>query len=68
MKEFTAREREVFELMGQGLSSREIAERLVVTVKTVEAHTKHMSEKRGLQVRHLRYEAIRAVALAEVER
>ena len=34
----SGREREVLELMAQGLSNRAIAERLVIDVKTVETH------------------------------
>ncbi len=41
----TDREREVFELIGQGLSSRQIAVRLEVSPKTVETHREHIKEK-----------------------
>jgi DNA-binding NarL/FixJ family response regulator len=41
----TEREREVFELIGQGLSSRQIAARLEVSPKTVETHREHIKEK-----------------------
>jgi DNA-binding NarL/FixJ family response regulator len=41
----TEREREVFELIGQGLSSRQIAVKLDVSPKTVETHREHIKEK-----------------------
>ena len=42
------REFEVFELIGRGLKSREIAERLHLSVKTVEAHREHIKRKLDL--------------------
>ncbi|MCX7678499.1 MAG: response regulator transcription factor [Spirochaetes bacterium] len=39
------RELEVFELIGQGLGTRQIAERLGVSAKTVENHRAHIKEK-----------------------
>jgi DNA-binding NarL/FixJ family response regulator len=44
----TPREREVLALVAEGLSNRAIAERLFVTERTVEAHTKQIFEKLGL--------------------
>jgi DNA-binding NarL/FixJ family response regulator len=41
----TDREFEVFELIGQGLQTRQIAERLHVSVKTVDAHREHIKDK-----------------------
>ena len=41
----TDRELEVFQLLGQGLTVREVAERLFVSAKTVEAHREHMKQK-----------------------
>jgi DNA-binding NarL/FixJ family response regulator len=49
LKALTEREREVFELIAQGLSNSEIAERLVLTEGTVKTHVKHIFEK--LEVR-----------------
>lgn len=42
---FSQREREVLELLAQGKSSREIAEELFITERTVESHRKNMIEK-----------------------
>lgn len=41
----TDRELEVFQLLGQGLAVREIADRLFVSAKTVEAHREHIKQK-----------------------
>jgi len=41
----TEREREVFELIVLGYTQREIAERLHLSVKTVETHRAHVAEK-----------------------
>ena len=54
MKEFsglTEREREVAVLIAQGKSNREIAERLIVTVRTVEAHITRILDKLGFKSR-----------------
>ena len=48
----TARERQVATLAAEGLSNREIARELVVTVKTVEFHLKHSYRKLGVRSRH----------------
>jgi DNA-binding NarL/FixJ family response regulator len=45
----TDRELEVFQLLGQGLAAREIADRLFVSVKTVEAHREHIKQKMNLK-------------------
>jgi ATP/maltotriose-dependent transcriptional regulator MalT len=47
----TARERQVATLAAEGLSNREIAEQLVVTVKTVEWHLKNSFLKLGVTAR-----------------
>ena len=41
----TDRELEVFQLLGQGLAVREVADRLFVSAKTVEAHHEHIKQK-----------------------
>jgi len=43
------RELEVYELVGAGLTTRAIAERLHLSVKTIETHKAHLKEKLGLQ-------------------
>src|SRR6266567_6018814 len=45
----TDRELEVFQLLGQGLGVRQIAENLFVSVKTVEAHREHIKQKMGIK-------------------
>ncbi len=42
------RELEVLELIGNGLGSREIAEKLHLSIKTVESHREHIKSKLGL--------------------
>lgn len=43
----TDRELEVFRLLGDGKTTRQIAERLSISVKTVEAHIAHLKSKLG---------------------
>jgi DNA-binding NarL/FixJ family response regulator len=42
------RELEVLEMLGNGLGSREIAEKLHLSIKTIESHREHMKTKLGL--------------------
>jgi DNA-binding NarL/FixJ family response regulator len=49
--ELSVREREVLELIGQGLRNREIAERLIVSEATVKTHVRHVLEKLRLRNR-----------------
>jgi DNA-binding NarL/FixJ family response regulator len=45
VEELTAREREVLELVVHGLSNKEIAERMSLTVESVRWHLKHIYQK-----------------------
>jgi DNA-binding NarL/FixJ family response regulator len=45
----TDRELQVFALIGKGVSTREIADQLVLSMKTVDAHRRHMREKLNLR-------------------
>jgi DNA-binding NarL/FixJ family response regulator len=49
LDELTDREREVLGLMAEGRSNQAIAERLVVTTKTVETHIASIFSKLGLE-------------------
>ena len=48
LEELTPREREVLELMAQGLSNRCICEKLFISPKTVETHVSAIFGKLGL--------------------
>jgi DNA-binding NarL/FixJ family response regulator len=52
----TAREREILELIGEGLRNPEIAERLVISEATVKTHINHLFAKAGF---HSRVDAVR---------
>ena len=43
------REFEVFQLIGQGFGSRQIAEQLHVSIKTIQSHRESIKEKLSLQ-------------------
>ena len=43
------REFEVFQLIGQGLSAKQIGQRLHLSVKTVATHRQHIKEKLKMQ-------------------
>jgi len=49
--QLTGREREVAELITHGLSNREIANRLVISQRTVESHVEHILAKLGFNSR-----------------
>ena len=56
----TVREREVAALVAQGLTNRDIAGRLVVSKRTVDAHVEHILAKLGFASR------VQVAALAQV--
>ena len=47
----TEREIEIVDLLAQGISNREIADRLIVSVATVKAHLSHIYTKLGVDTR-----------------
>lgn len=47
----TQREREVLRLIADGYTNQEIADQLIISVKTVETHRAHVLEKLGLRTR-----------------
>jgi non-specific serine/threonine protein kinase len=50
--ELSPREQQVAALLAEGLTNRQIAERLVVTQRTVASHIEHILEKLGFASRH----------------
>lgn len=44
-KKLAPREREVLQLLAEGLTSREIGQRLSISIKTVETHRRHIMQK-----------------------
>ena len=52
LEHLSKRELEVFDLIGQGQRTRQIAEALHVSVKTIESHRQHIKEKLGLSNGH----------------
>ncbi|TAK20781.1 MAG: response regulator transcription factor [Chloroflexota bacterium] len=51
IERLTAREEEVLRLLAQGYTNMEIADALVISVKTVETHRAHILDKLGLRKR-----------------
>jgi DNA-binding NarL/FixJ family response regulator len=45
----TAREQQVMEMLARGLTNREIAEHLAISIKTVDTHRGHILKKLGLR-------------------
>ena len=66
---FTQREIEVLNALAEGLSNKEIAERLVVVAKTVEFHTSQIRRKLGIvgaSERRLVVEAVRRTSVGVI--
>ena len=61
LEELTEREREVLGCIAEGLSNRSIAERLVVTLKTVETHVGQIFLKLGLREETSEHRRVAAV-------
>ena len=61
----TEMERRVAELVGQGLSNKEVAARLVIAVRTVEAHLSKVYAKLGV---HSRTELVNSLWVSTIER
>ncbi len=49
IEKLSDRELEVFELIGRGFSTRQIATKLHLSIKTIETHREHIKEKLGLK-------------------
>ena len=47
----TPREEDVLRLLAQGHTNADVAERLVISIKTVETHRAHILDKLGLRKR-----------------
>ena len=49
LQELSDRELEIFQLLGQGLSARQISEKLYRSIKTVESHRENIKSKLGVR-------------------
>jgi DNA-binding NarL/FixJ family response regulator len=47
--QITARESEILRLLAEGLSNQDIADRLFISVRTVESHKNHIMQKLGIK-------------------
>ncbi len=65
--ELTAREKEILKLIAEGYTNLEIANRLVISVKTVETHRAHILEKLGLHTRADLVKYVRSQGLPDPE-
>ncbi len=61
LDQLTSREREVLSLMAEGLTDRGIAERLYLTLNTVETHIRHIIAKLNLPATHADNRRVHAV-------
>ena len=51
MLTISAREKEVYELIGQGLSNAQIGQQLFISTSTVKVHVRHLADKLGMRSR-----------------
>ena len=51
LPKLSTRENEVYELMSEGLTNRQIADRLFLGESTVKVHVRHIFEKLGVRTR-----------------
>ena len=65
IQELSDRELEIFQLLGQGLSARQISEKLYRSIKTVESHRENIKSKLGVKTSGelLRYAVERSLEL-----
>lgn len=65
--ELTSREREVLQLVAEGYTNREIADLLILSVKTVQTHRMHLMQKLGLHNRDdvIKYALHKKIILSE---
>lgn len=61
--EISDRELEVLELLGQGLSNQEIANKLFISVNTVKTHLSHLYEKLDVSRRSMAVKKARSLKL-----
>ena len=61
MARLTAQERNVLERVAEGHSNEEIAQRLAVTIRTVETHTSRIFTKLGLEANRAKHRRVLAV-------
>ena len=64
----SAREIEVLQLIAEGLSNREIAQRLVIALSTVKVHTRNIYGKLGVKSRTQAVARARALGVLPTER
>jgi DNA-binding NarL/FixJ family response regulator len=65
LQQLTTREREILRLLGRGLTTRQIAQQLVIVPGTVKSHTERILRK--LRVANRAQAAVRAIELGLLE-
>jgi len=66
LRSLTPREIEVLKLVAGGYTNQEIADQLVISIKTVQAHRANVMEKLGLHnITHLVRFAVEALAYSQ---